>query len=227
MFSNRWFIAAAAIFGMLLLVTLATAYFKPGDLVGLRNLYNFTFYLVGLIFTSQIFIELNSPNQAYSFLTLPVSTLEKLLGSWLLTSPLYVIGYTVVAYLIYLLGVAVSGFAVPADSFFWGGYWESVASYLVIQTIFLWGACYFRKNNFLKTVLVQIVLWIAIGVYAGLLIWILFGSQLHANVDNMEISEKPAFVENVLEPGMKFLFWGVLGPYMLLISYFTLKERQL
>jgi hypothetical protein len=223
LFRNRWFIAAAAIMGVLLLITLATAYFSPQKLHQMVGFYQFTFWLVGLIFTSQIFLELHAPNQAYSFLTLPVSTLEKLMGSWLLTSPLYVLGFTAISYLIYLLGVLVTGFAVSPLTFFAQGYWQSVASYMVIQTIFLWGAVYFRKNNFLKTVLAQLVLSVLLGLYVAALVMVLYGGNL--NIES-ETSQPPAFVENVFVPIMNVLYWGVLGPYMLLVTYFTLKERQ-
>ncbi len=223
LYRNRWLIAAAAIFGILLLVSLFTAYTNPAGLVGVKTFYSTVFMITGLIFTSQIFMELHAPNQAYSFLTLPVSTLEKLVGSWLLTSPVFILVYTVATYAIYLLSALISGVGVSPASFFTAELGQTIASYMVIQTIFLWGACYFRKNNFLKTVLSLLLLFIVLGAYGGLLVWLFFGNNL--NVEPKADTE--ALVENTLQPILSFLYWGVLGPYMLVTTYFTLKERQL
>ncbi|EMR01231.1 hypothetical protein [Cesiribacter andamanensis] len=224
LFRNRWAIAAAALLGALLLITLATAYFKPEALPQVQGWYQLAFWLVGLIFTSQIFMELHAPNQAYAYLTLPVSTLEKLLGSWLLTSPIYVLGFTAVTYVIYFLGILVTGFEVSPLTYFDNDFLNSIGTYMVIQTLYLWGAAYFRKTNFLKTVLVQIILMLLIGMWAGALIYMIYGGTFEAEHQN---ASPAPFMENVFVPAMKVLFWGVLGPYMLLVTYFTLKERQL
>lgn len=229
LFKQRWIIAAAAVFGLLLLSSLATAYLNPDKLMNMLIVYAFVFFIGGLIFSSQVFMELNSPNQAYSFLTLPVSTLEKLFGSWLLTTPLYILVYTFVTYTIYLLSTLITGFAIsPFEHFGWEAYFELIGAYLVIQTIFLWGACYFKKNNFLKTVLSLIVFVSALCLWGVFLVWVLFGEQRELSVTPSETQEAiNSFLEAWLAPTLEFLFWGVLGPFMLLISYFTLKEREL
>lgn len=225
LFKQRWFIAAAALFGVLLLISLVIAYTKPYSLAAVREFYHVVFVITGLIFTSQVFMELHAPNQAYSFLTLPVSTLEKLLGSWFITSPLYVLAYTAATYAIYLISSLASGFAVSPASFFTSDFLYTIALYMVIQTIFLWGASFFRKNNFLKTVLSLLVLFITLGLWGGLLMWLLFIDKFEitgAADTNIESTN-----DNIVKPFVQFLFWGILGPYMLLTTYFTLKERQL
>ncbi|MBW3546095.1 MAG: hypothetical protein KY428_10950 [Bacteroidetes bacterium] len=224
LFKQRWIIAAAALFGVMLLISLFTAYTNPNGLAGMIEFYTVVFVITGLIFTSQVFMELHAPNQAYAFLTLPVSTLEKLLGSWFITSPLYVLVYTAATYAIYLISTLVSGFAVSPASFFTTDFLYTIASYMVIQTIFLWGASFFRKNNFLKTVLSLLVLFITLGLWGGLM-WLLFIDKFEitgATDTNIESTN-----DNIVKPFMQFLFWGILGPYMLLTTYFTLKERQL
>lgn len=224
LFKQRWIIAAAALFGVMLLISLFTAYTNPNGLAGMREFYTVIFVITGLIFTSQVFMELHAPNQAYAFLTLPVSTLEKLIGSWFITSPLYVLVFTAATYAIYLISSLVSGFAVSPASFFTQDFLYNIGSYMVIQTIFLWGASFFRKNNFLKTVLSLLLLFISLGLWGGLLIWLFYGQEINVTGADAEIE---ATVENILKPAMQFLYWGVLGPYMLVTTYFTLKERQL
>lgn len=225
LFRQGWLIAAAALFGLILLISLFTAYFNPDGLYQLRSGMYYSFLtLLGLIFTSQIFQELHKPNRSYAFLTLPASTLEKLIASWLLSSPIFILAYTAITFVIYLISTLVAGRPEMAFGFFTNDYWITVANYVVIQTIFLWGACYFRKNNFLKTLLVLVLLPIVVGMYAALLIWLLFGST------NINIGPNTMVINETVFPNigniMKFLWYGVLGPYMLLTTYFTLKERQ-
>lgn len=225
LFKQRWLIAAATLFGVLLLISLFTAYTNPNGLAGVREFYNVVFVITGLIFTSQVFMELHAPNQAYAYLTLPVSTLEKLLGSWFITSPLYVLLYTAATYAIYLISTLVSGLAVSPASFFNSDFLHTIGSYMVVQTIFLWGASFFRKNNFLKTVLSLLVLLVSLGLWGGLIVWLFYGQNV--TVTGANEAEIESTAENILKPAVQIFYWAFLGPYMLVTTYFTLKERQL
>ncbi len=79
-------IAAGAIFGMLLVVSILTGYYGPENMEGLKAFFLVVFFFGGFILTSSIFSELHTPHKSYFYLTLPVSTLEKVVGSWILTS---------------------------------------------------------------------------------------------------------------------------------------------
>lgn len=225
LFQNRWAIAAGAIFGILLIVSILIALYNPIALFGVREFYNAVFIFGGLILTSQIFMELHAPNRSYSFLSLPASTLEKLAGSWLFTSPLYIVVFYFITFIIYLVSFLIAGEAFSFSYFFTPSMGHTIANYMVIQTIFLWGACYFRKNNFLKTLLALIVFLIGIGIYTGLLgLLLMDGQGFTITIDDSHSLNEAT--NNIYAPMMKFLFWGALGPYMLIMSYFTLKERQ-
>lgn len=222
---QTWLIAAGAIFGLLLILSVLIAIFGPGNLPQIQGLYLAAFTFGGLIFTSLIFKELHSPHRSYFFLTLPASTLEKLAGAWLLTSPLYILGFTIVSFIIYFISFLIAGVPFSLSYFYNGGLGEAILSYMVIQTIFLWGAVYFRKNNFLKTLLCLIILGIGLGVYVGLLVALLFeGSTI--SITPASHPELVTFMEQGIAPIFQFIFWGVLGPYMLLMAYFTLQERE-
>ncbi len=220
---QTWLIAAGAIFGLLLIVTVLAAVFNTQELYQIQGFYLATFFFGGLIFTSMAFKELHSPHRSYFFLTLPASTLEKLVGAWLITSPLYIVGFTLLSFVVFLLGFLITGVPFSLSYFFNSGLVEVIISYLVIQTIFLWGACYFRKNNFLKTVLSLIVIGIVFAMYLGLLVWLFFETNGHAQVNEKDVA--PWLTETISNSAQVF-FFGILGPYMLLMSYFTLKERQ-
>jgi hypothetical protein len=218
-------IAAGAVFGTMFIVSVLTGYYGPENMEGLLGFYVFVFFLGGFILTSNIFSELHTPQKSYFYLTLPVSAAEKLIGSWLLTSPAYVLVFTLVAYLIYLIPTVMVGDLYPVPAFFNQDFLKIIATYLVIQTIFFLGAAYFRKYNFLKTVLSVFLLQITIGLYAGLLVWLLFDSNKVNGRDIMDTGFK-SFVENTIPQIAHVLFWYVLGPFLLVVSYFSLKERE-
>jgi hypothetical protein len=64
----------------------------------------------------------------------------------------------------------------------------------------------------------------AVLIFAGLLFLLLFGTtSLH--IENVS-PEFQYFMTDVFTKVLSFLFWYVLAPFMLVVSYFKLKERQ-
>lgn len=226
LFRQPWFTAAGVVFLGLLTATVIRAFTEPAELHRFQNLYLVTFFFGGLLFTSQIFKELHSPHQSYFFHTLPASTLEKLAGAWLLTSPIYILTFTLLSFAVFLLSFLIVGEPFSLSYFFNDALGKIIISYMVIQTIFLWGAVYFRKNNFLKTVLAILVAGILLSVYGAALRHWLLDNQMLVFVKSEDFAGDYAFPSNLFGPYPKILFWWVFGPYMLLMTYFTLKERE-
>ncbi|QHT68745.1 hypothetical protein GXP67_19890 [Rhodocytophaga rosea] len=217
-------IAAGGIFGLLLVVSLFVAYFDPRDIREINSFYLTVFFIGGFIFTSRIFSELNSPQKSYFYLTLPVSTLEKVIGSWVLSSPVYVVVFSVGIFIIYLItGLVAGGNHASIPDMFDKHYFQSMGVYMVTQTVFFLGAAYFRNYNFLKTLLALFVLQVIIGSYSGLLGWMLFGSKLQSEDFSGGFQY---FVEYTIPQIAHVLFWYLLAPFLLVVSYFSLKERQ-
>ncbi len=217
-------IAAGAVFGTLLVISLLVAYYGGGDLDDLRGFYLTVFFIGGYIFTSNIFSELHTPQKSYFYLTLPVSTLEKTIGSWLLSALAYTVVFQLFAAIIYLIVQLISGKGPAFTEFFNRDYMLAVGVYVVTQTIFFLGASYFRKYNFLKTLLALFIILVIIGLYAGGLGWLLFRGD---NMNNNNFSGEFQFtVENVIPRILKFVFWYIFAPFMLVVSYFSLKERE-
>ncbi len=133
------------------------------------------FYVIGgLALTSMIFTEVHTPTRAYQFLTLPASTLEKLGAAWFVSS----LAFTVFA-MAAILGLSLIVELITAVRFwewsqfslfnpFSGGHMETIGNYFFYHSIFFLGAVYFRKNNFLNTVLVIIVFFIGMFIVAGI-----------------------------------------------------------
>jgi len=215
-------IAAGAVLGALLVISLLVALFNRQGVPGLLGLYYAVFFLGGYVFASQVFGELHSPQRSYTYLTLPVSTAEKLLGSWLLVSLGYVIGYWAVVFLIYLVANMIANWPHDPLQLFNRDFFQLVLAFLSTQTIFFLGACYFRKNNFLKTLFALFVVALVVGLYTGLLAWAVLNKDGNVNISPNDGSRAEEVIQRVADVFFKY----VLGPFMLIVSYFRLKERQ-
>lgn len=216
-------IAAGAVLGTLLVISLLVARFNPEGVSGLPILYAMVFMLAGFILTSQVFAELHSPHRSYAYLTLPVSTFEKLLASWILSALVYTIAFWVVVFLMYALSCQIAGGTYAPTNLFTASFWNTVGGFLVMQTVFLLGACYFRKNNFLKTLFSLFLVVMVVSLYAVVITYLLFGP----NMDKVNASGgMGSGVEDMFSPIVEVFFSYLLGPFMILVSYFRLKERQ-
>jgi hypothetical protein len=186
----------------------------------------------GYIFTSTIFSELRTSHRGYLYLTLPASTLEKLFVSWFITSVLYSLAAMLIMFSINLILMAVSVIfsapPVPVFNLFEPYVLKMYAIYMVTQPVFILGAIYFRRVNFLKTLLALFVIGFVISVYtttaANLIVFHGFNSFEFNNHD-MPGSVQD-FFENTFAPVITALFWYCLAPFFLIVSYFRLKERQ-
>ena len=225
-------IAFAGVSGFLLFISILTAYFSPDQLSGLRNLYLTVMFISGYIFTSNSFNELHQIQKSYSYLTLPVSTTERLAGNWLITAIIFpVISVLVMTIIIFLANLVtrVTIDMAPIQGIFSASTFQAIKVYVITHSIFLLGATYFRKNNFLKTLLALFVIMLIINLYAGLLGWGLF---------NEFKTGSWVFNENEISPAMQhlftqqipkiasFIFHYLMLPFFLITTWFSIRERQ-
>ena len=188
------------------------------------------FFAGGYVFTSTIFSELRTSHRGYLYLTLPASTFEKLAVSWFITSVLYVIAAIIVMFainaLLMIVAIAFSSSHVPLFNLFDPSILKTYAVYMVTQPIFILGAIYFRRVNFLKTLLSLFVIGIAISIYTSLAARLI----IFPDFDGMQFGNMPEncldFFENTFAPIITNLFWFCTAPFFLIVSYFRLKERQ-
>jgi len=225
-------IASGAITGFLMFIGTITIIFgdKSMNEQNILGMIMPTLIIAGLISTSLVFSELNSPHRGYLYLTLPASAFEKLISSWLVTSVFYVIFSIVLLFILnvyyIIIAEAFTSKSIPLINIFSIEVLKPFGIYMVVQSIFLLGAIYFRRVNFLKTILAWFVVFIIISLYTGLLGKILFN---HFSVDNTMMNHSNDLkltIENIIVPVAKLLFWFALAPFFLIVSYFRLKERQ-
>ena len=122
----------------------------------------------GVIVTSLAFLDLHDGKRATHYLTLPGSTLEKYLSRLLLTT----IGWTVLVMAFYMATTLVSAglsmviFRDAGEIFLpvTRLTWDSVGNYLAVQSVFFFGAVYFKKNHLLKTILASVIVAFSFAV---------------------------------------------------------------
>lgn len=222
--SNSLILGASSIFGSMFLLTAVVAYFHPTNLENIMKLHIVVFYITGYLLSSKAFAELNNPKKGYFYLTLPVSTLEKVAGSWILTSPLYVLSYCVFLLITFFTVSLITNISFGSTPLFNPRYLENIPAYLVVQTLFFLGACYFKGNNFLKTILSIVLLIIGLSIFSAILGYLLFIDGVHKeDIDDGLVN----FVRFDLLHSFTMFFWYLLGPFLLVVSYFKLKERQI
>ncbi|MFW5793205.1 MAG: hypothetical protein ACOCWC_02895 [Bacteroidota bacterium] len=229
---KTWIIGLAAATSLIILIALAQAfmsngYFNYGSLVnfGLIQL-----FIGGFIITSLAFKELNSPARSQFFLTLPANALEKLLSHWFVTSVVFVV-----------IANILLAFAIMVSSLFCNLIWSTplqffnpldlanlkiMSSYLILQSIFFLGSVYFRKGNFIKTALSLLVIGMAFMVFTIIMTFVLFGSGNPYFSNNTINPEVQHVFENIIPMIFKIVYFGLLAPFCLLVSYFRIKERE-
>lgn len=235
--SKALLIATGAVMGLIMFIgTMVLIFsFKTIEQAPFLNSIFPSFFIVGFIFTSIVFSELNSPHRGYMYLTLPASALEKLASAWLICSIGFVLYFLVVMYLLnfYFIGIAAlfTTKSVSVFNLFDPGILKIFGVYLVTQSVFFLGSLYFRRLNFLKTVLALFVVSFAIALFSSILSKILFFSHSGnmpwwaMNISNHQAGMKH-FAEDIIVPAAKILFWGCTAPFFLLVSYYRLKERE-
>jgi len=194
----------------------------------------------GFIFTSIIFRELFTKPRGQFYLTLPASHLEKLSSKWVLSAIIYPIGVTLGYWLFSLIanGLFDMIHGQSPDSFL--SYWQSENHrmlpliYIVLQSIFFLGAITFTRYNIFKTGFSLFVLGAFLvamfAILLRLILWKYFDGMQFPNQE-MRVLEPSASFQDFMSKNIPnlayFLFWFVLAPYLLFVSYFKLREKEI
>lgn len=228
---RTWLIGFLCVAGFLLAIavlpTMSSMFSveRPG-FIAVRELTLSLYTLGGLILTSMIFNEVHSPTKAFQFLTLPSTTLEKLSAAWFSGTVVYtvvsIISIVVLSVLIELIKGVNTGLWTPFNVFnpFTADVISTVLGFFFYQSIFLLGAVYFKKNNFIKTLLVIIVfvLGTIFILNIGLLIFGL--SQNQDFFVNIQLG-----AQQWITP-LKYILGIGLTLFFIWLSYLQLKNKQ-
>ncbi len=230
--AKTWLIGLGATSGVMIVIGVIQAYISDYgyNVSALATTGQVIIYVGGFILTSMAYNEIHTPARSQFYLTLPATTTEKLFSQWLITSVFFVLVANLLLSVVLLIGNLIGNIAwsVPFDIFnpFTKGNLELMLIYIITQSIFFLGALYFRKNNFLKTILSLFVIGTALNIITVLFALLLFGTdgmQIESGMMDMQFT---VWLEETFPVAMKILFYGVLAPFCLVVSYFKLKERE-
>lgn len=226
---KTWLLGFAASAGVLILISLFITYRWGGNLnlEALVVIGHFLIFIEGFLLTSKVFHELQTPARSQYFLTLPAKTSEKVVANWLLSSIIYIVAAYIGLFLVLvassLLNAAIFGSQIEIYNLLTIEQIELIGHYLVLQTIFFLGSVYFRKNNFLNTVLSVIVIGKILSIWTWFLAWMLLVPYFPATT-NFQID---TWINLESETLFSIIYWGLIAPFFLIVSYFTLKEREI
>lgn len=209
----------------------------------------FSLFAVGSFYANQYFRDLGSRAKAINFLLVPASAFEKILCSLLYTVILFFIVFTSAFYLVDVLMVAVAkGFLMtdipnketellnvfqaarlPLEG-------ESTLNILLIfftiQSTFLLGSVYFAKYSFIKTIISDFVVFFIIFCFLFFLYDLMpKGEFVTGFLSSYRIENNGKDDYLVRIPGWPgqilyyMLMYGI-APFLWIVTYFRLKEKQ-
>lgn len=235
-------IIVGAVFVFLLLINVLMASENPGpnDMPANQVIfYVIIMFILGTVFTSASFNELNDKSRAHHYLSVPASTLEKLLSKWLITGLLFVIAFNVF-YFIYSLisNIVIQGFF-DMSAGVWNPFeqrveldgwtpWFFSQLYLTLHTVYLAGAVYFRKFSYFKTVIAQAFISLTVlGLIAAVSSLMFMGIWGEDGIVSMQVDDQfNEIIDSVIPNLAKILIWFIFPLWMLVYSFYKLKETE-
>lgn len=228
---RTWLVGFLCVAGFLLLIavlpTISNMFSvdQPG-FIAIREFTISLYSFGGLILTSMIFNEVHSSTKAFQFLTLPSTTFEKISAAWFTSTIVYtvvsMISIVALSILIEVIKGINTGVWSPFHIFnpFTSDVISAFLDYLFYQSIFLLGAVYFKKNNFIKTLLVIIVFVLGIIFVLNIALLIFGLSQNQDFFLNVQLD-----AQAWLTP-VKYLLGVGFTLFFIWLSYLQLKNKQ-
>lgn len=236
--SNIWkiVIASEALAGILLLFFIYVGIGKMEPKL-YSTVYPAIIIITGLIVTSLSFSELYT-GKSYFYLSLPSSSFEKLLSKLIIISVLYLLG---INFLLIIVSIAADGInyfllgnQFPIYNPIHPNILNSELFYLIMLTLFLFGAVYFKKYNFLKTILLISIPTVFIIILPTVVYKLMFWEYQEVGLLKLKpgYSIAPPSIEILMDTIPKivdlisFLFYSVTAPFLLLLTYLRLRESE-
>lgn len=194
----------------------------------------FSLFLIGAFYASQYFSDLGSKDKGSHFLLVPASSFEKLLCSLLFTVILFPLLLIACFYLVDVIMVALANsfsgnstspgkstvvniFAVEVIRFNPGQAIYLLQLFFPVAALFLLGSAYFRKYNFIKTIITGFVVFLLLFLLA----YVITQHVLPENAENYFFSK----IGNWLPTFMQVLSIAI-APLAWVATYSVLKAKQ-
>jgi len=235
---KRWkILLISATVGTLVVLICGIAASQRTGMILHQVLYPFFLFGSGFVVTARAFQELDDAKAAGTWLMIPASTFEKFSSRLFLTSVGYVAGSMLVYFMVAVISKGLNQmifeFSHPLFNPLDPLVRYNAALYLVLQSMFLVGAIYFRRFAYVKTILflslLSLVFLIGLFVMSK---WIL-GDNIRALLSGEYLiswellsMQWAGQIRDALLFWIKIGFWGVLAPLCYVITYFRLREIE-
>ena len=253
---RRYLLSLAAVGGLLVLWYSFLMIVNPENPMGLRMqvvTYYVGLYLTGCLFASMIFNDLSDGPKAIHYLLTPASAMEKLLTAIVFGVVLFFIGYTIVFYAVDFIMLKISNGVVstylerlhraPRPSqellnvFISDARGEEFLFYILliffaVQSMFLLGSVYFVKNQYIKTLVSGLVvfLFMVFFIHKVMGSFMPDGSFFEPftvyRVWNTNIGEAMIKLPEWFSSILLFLTKYTLAPCLWVVAYVRLKEKE-
>ena len=214
------FIGLAAIATIIVFIKASLIYYGDGSSNMAPVIMSFAFVIfqyTGYAFTSTMFNELNSAGSSPQFYTLPATNFEKLTAAWLISYVCYTVVGLIALYVLNLLSGMSTGWFFSIDTF------NKLWTYTIFQSIFLFGAVYFKANNFLSTIVAILGALISLG-----LIFLLITKLVPAGFEGWSFKiPTTLFMSSTSHIVSSIVFTLVVSALFIWFAYLRLKNRQI
>lgn len=178
-------------------------------------------YLGGFIITSFAFSDLHNYPKAHLFLTLPCSNLERFLNKWILTSIGYALTllgfYCFLSFLSSIANLFIHQQTIRIIDLSQPDLWIGIYKYIILQSVVFLGAITFKRYVLIKTALTIGLLFLAFSIF----LLAINAIMLFPYYNQIEL------LLNTTHTLAHFIFWFLLAPFCLIITYFRLTEYEL
>jgi hypothetical protein len=253
---KRYLLSLAAVGGLLVLWYSFLMIVNPDNPMGLR-MQVITFYvglfITGCLFASMIFNDLSDGPKAIHYLLTPASALEKLLTAIVFGVVLFFISYTIAFYAVDFIMLKISNGVVSTylerqhrapgppqellnvfnstegrDNI----YFYILLIFFAVQSMFLLGSVYFVKNQYIKTLVSGLVvfLFMVFFIHKVMGSFMPDGSFFKPftvyRVWNTNMGEAMIQLPEWFSSLLLFLTKYTLAPCLWVVAYFRLKEKE-
>ena len=191
--------------------------------------YGFIYFILGIVLTFAIFKELHKQKANQLYLSLPISPLERLTAIWLTTVVVYTVLFTLIGFVIGEFAILFTHLFQASDSIplmpFTESYWRTIKAYLFLQPLFMFGAIAFKKNRVGKTILSLILIILFFAVF-NMMLYGMFNFSYDVFDGGPLASEALEKARNDFSTIGRWILMFIVGPTMLLATYFKLKEKE-
>ena len=188
----------------------------------------------GSVHASLAFYDLLDKKMNESFLLLPASTLEKTVARYLYSSVFFVLHMlvftTITAFIIEGVNMLLFGRYNELFNPFDPVVWKAIGLFILIQPIFFLGSAWFKRLRWFKTILALSAIGMLLGLLLLITVLIFFGGSFHeiyilnpGGFNDLDVNIN-MFRSTVLV--LKILFYGVVPPFCLIVTYLRVKETQ-